>query len=44
MVGDSVVADFEGALDAGLQAVLLDRRDEHPSHSPRIASLDELRF
>lgn len=42
MVGDSVVADFEGALGAGLQAVLLDRRDEHPSQSPRIRSLAEL--
>ncbi|UUZ60782.1 HAD family hydrolase [Nocardioides sp. B-3] len=44
MVGDSLVADVEGALGAGLHAVLLDRRDEHPSHSPRIRSLDELRF
>ena len=42
MVGDSMVADVEGALDAGLGAVLLDRRDEHPSHAPRIRSLDEL--
>jgi putative hydrolase of the HAD superfamily len=42
MVGDSLVADVEGALRAGLQAVLLDRRDEYPSHSPRISSLDEL--
>ncbi len=44
MVGDSVVADFEGALGAGMHALLLDRRDEHPSHSPRIRSLDELEF
>ena len=44
MVGDSVVADFEGALGAGLEAVLLDRRDEHTSRAPRIRSLDELRF
>ena len=42
MVGDSLVADVEGALGAGLRAVLLDRRDEHPSHSPRIRSLAEL--
>lgn len=42
MVGDSVVTDFEGALGAGLRAVLLDRRDEHPSYSPRIRSLSEL--
>lgn len=44
MVGDSLVADVEGALGAGLDAVLLDRRDEHPTHAPRIRSLDELRI
>lgn len=42
MVGDSVVADFEGALGAGLGAVLLDRHGAHPDITPRIASLDEL--
>ena len=40
MVGDSLVADVEGALGAGLGAVLLDRRDAHPSYSPRIRSLE----
>lgn len=44
MVGDSLVADVEGALGAGLGAVLLDRHDEHPSYAPRIRSLDELEF
>ncbi|WP_107704490.1 HAD family hydrolase [Nocardioides allogilvus] len=44
MVGDSLVADVQGAVGAGLHALLLDRRDAHPSHSPRISSLEELRF
>lgn len=44
MVGDSLVADVEGARAAGLGAVLLDRHDEHPSHSPRIRTLAELEF
>lgn len=42
MVGDSVLHDLQGGLDAGLEAVLLDRHDEHPDLSPRISSLDEL--
>jgi putative hydrolase of the HAD superfamily len=42
MVGNSMVADVEGALGAGLQAILLDRYDDHPDQTPRIRSLDEL--
>lgn len=42
MVGDSLAADVEGALGAGLGGVLLDRHDAHPDVSPRIRSLDEL--
>ncbi len=41
-VGDSRRDDFEGARAAGLQAVLLDRRDEHRDVPERIASLAEL--
>jgi putative hydrolase of the HAD superfamily len=42
-VGDGLVNDFHGAIDAGLKGVLLDRGGEHDSiHSPRIASLKEL--
>lgn len=44
MVGDSLVADVEGALGAGLDAVLLDRHDAHPAVSPRIRSLEELKL
>lgn len=43
MVGNSLAQDVEGALGAGLQAVLLDRHDAHPTHTGwRIGSLDEL--
>lgn len=43
MVGDSLVTDVEGALAAGLDAVLLDRHGHHAGAAvPRIASLDEL--
>lgn len=43
MVGDSPAHDVEGALGAGLDAVLLDRRDAHPEHpGRRIRTLDEL--
>jgi putative hydrolase of the HAD superfamily len=42
MVGDSVIHDLQGGLDAGLNAVLLDRHDDHPDLAPRIRSLDEL--
>lgn len=44
MVGDSLGADVEGALGAGLRAVLLDRHHAHPSHSPRITTLADLRI
>ena len=43
MVGDSLVTDVEGALAAGLDAVLLDRHGDHPDAAVRrIASLEEL--
>jgi putative hydrolase of the HAD superfamily len=41
-VGDSLRDDFEGARGAGLQALLLDRRDQHPDCEARIRSLAEL--
>jgi putative hydrolase of the HAD superfamily len=41
-VGDSLRDDFYGARAAGLQAVLLDRRDDHRDVPERIASLAEL--
>jgi putative hydrolase of the HAD superfamily len=41
-VGDSLRDDFHGARAAGLQAVLLDRRDEHRDVPDRIASLAQL--
>ncbi|HEX7252129.1 MAG TPA: HAD-IA family hydrolase [Thermoanaerobaculia bacterium] len=41
-VGDSLVEDFEGARAAGLQALLLDRKDEHPRVAERIRGLGEL--
>ena len=41
-VGDSRTADYEGALAAGLTAVLL-RRDECPTDDHCIATLDEIR-
>jgi putative hydrolase of the HAD superfamily len=42
MVGDSVDDDIEGALSAGMHAVLLDRLRLHPDFAPRIESLAEL--
>ncbi|OLT44750.1 haloacid dehalogenase [Serinicoccus sp. CNJ-927] len=43
MVGDSLAADVEGALAAGLDAVLVDRRDQHADAGVRrVTSLDEL--
>jgi HAD superfamily hydrolase (TIGR01662 family) len=42
MVGDSVDDDIEGAIAAGMQAVLLDRLGLRPDFAPRIASLAEL--
>jgi putative hydrolase of the HAD superfamily len=41
-VGDSLRDDYEGARGAGLEAVLLDREDEHPGIPHRIRSLAEL--
>ena len=41
-VGDSLSKDVEGASAAGIAAVLLDRRREHPEARPRIESLAEL--
>lgn len=43
MVGDSLPHDVHGALSAGLQATLLDRRDNHPAVDVRrIRSLDAI--
>ena len=42
MVGDSVDDDIEGALAAGMHAVLLDRLGLRPEFAPRIESLAEL--
>lgn len=41
-VGDSLRDDFEGAQAAGLNALLLDRKDQHPDVPERIRSLAEL--
>ncbi|TQL67760.1 putative hydrolase of the HAD superfamily [Nocardioides albertanoniae] len=43
MVGNSLAHDVLGAIDAGLDAVLVDRHDAHPdAHVRRVASLDAL--
>lgn len=42
MVGNDVEKDFQGPLDAGLGAVLLDRHDRYPEVADRIRTLDEL--
>lgn len=42
MVGNDVEKDYQGALDGGLGAVLLDRHDQHPEVADRIRTLDEL--
>ncbi|MDN5727158.1 MAG: HAD family hydrolase [Propionibacteriales bacterium] len=43
MVGDSLDNDVRGAEGADLQAVLLDRHDQHPSYEgPRITTLHDL--
>jgi HAD superfamily hydrolase (TIGR01662 family) len=44
MVGDSVDDDIEGAVAAGMHAVLLDRLGLRPEFAPRIESLAELRL
>jgi putative hydrolase of the HAD superfamily len=43
MVGDSLAKDVRGALAAGLRAVLLDRRGDHPGAGvPTVATLHDL--
>ncbi|WP_275002713.1 HAD family hydrolase [Promicromonospora iranensis] len=42
MVGNDLEKDFQGPLDAGLGAVLLDRNDRYPDVVDRIRTLDEL--
>jgi putative hydrolase of the HAD superfamily len=42
MVGNDVEKDYQGPLDAGLDAVLLDRYDRSPAVAHRIGTLDEL--
>lgn len=40
MVGNDVEKDYQGPLDAGLAAVLLDRYDRYPEVADRIGTLD----
>jgi len=42
MVGNDVEKDYQGPLDAGLGAVLLDRYDRYPEVAVRIRTLDEV--
>jgi putative hydrolase of the HAD superfamily len=42
MVGNDLEKDFQGPLDAGLGAVLLDRNDRYPDVVDRIRTLDKL--
>ncbi|MFC8798212.1 HAD family hydrolase [Promicromonospora sp. NPDC057138] len=42
MVGNDVEKDYWGPLDAGLNAVLLDRHDRYPEVADRIRTLDEV--
>ena len=42
MVGDSYHDDYVAAREAGLESVLLDRRDRYPEEKDRIRSLEEL--
>ena len=45
MIGNSLDKDVRGALRAGLQAVLVDRRGEHHGLDvPTVKSLDEVHF
>ena len=39
MVGDTIEADIEGALAIGMQAVLVDRLDQHPDRADRLTDL-----
>jgi len=41
-VGDHLERDFETARVVGLQAILLDRFDDHPEITPRVRTLTEL--
>jgi putative hydrolase of the HAD superfamily len=41
-VGDSVVHDYEGALNVGIKPLLIDREGKIPSKYDTIASLTEL--
>ena len=42
MVGDTIEDDIEGALAAGMRAVLLDREGRYPEHAGRLDDLREL--
>ncbi|WP_369371505.1 HAD family hydrolase [Promicromonospora sp. Populi] len=42
MVGNDVEKDYQGPLDAGLRAVLLDRADRYPEVADRIRTLDDV--
>ncbi|SDK72143.1 putative hydrolase of the HAD superfamily [Nocardioides sp. YR527] len=44
MVGNSLAHDVLGPIEAGLDAVLLDRHDAHPEATPRIGTLHDLRW
>lgn len=44
MVGNSLAHDVLGPIEAGLDAVLLDRHDAHPEAAPRIRTLHDLRW
>ena len=41
-IGDSVVHDYEGALNVGIKPLLLDREEIIPNHYNKISSLTEL--
>ncbi len=41
MVGDSIETDIQGAMNAGIKAILVDRRNKR-EYSPKITSLAEL--
>ena len=40
MFGDSLKDDIEGAENAGIRAVLIDRKNRHPEYASRITSLE----
>jgi len=41
-VGDSILQDYEGAFNVGIQPFLVDREGKHPNHFNKIATLTEL--